>query len=868
MDSIIYLTGSDGVRQDKTWQISSIRYDEQKGLYAIVFKNSPKTFYYRKNRVQIVNSLGIEKRAGNVLNYLKEISLLCDLKNDRGENILAKMYAQLGYIPDESALATYLDHYGHPTRRVKSDLPIFPFGCNNSQFKAVESALTHSISIIQGPPGTGKTQTILNIIANLVMQDKKVLVVSNNNSAIENVYEKLLSPDIGLGFMVAMLGKSENSAEFLEKQDGRYPARLKEWGQLYQRKNPAKEFDKICKASETLKELFEYEEKEAALKQELDSLLTEHWHFAHGVERTALKPTWRLRRLSSDRIMQLWLDAQNRLDEKRKLSWWFRLKLSLRYGIKLPKALAHGADELLRLYQELYYEKRAKELQAEIDEKESLRKGFKPKLAYAKALDYVHYCVARRYGDGEKRRVFDEKEIKSNSFGFYDEYPIVLSTTFSARRCLPHNSKEFLFDYVIMDEASQVDVATGALALSCARNAVIVGDEKQLPNVITTLDRQRAQAIFAGYSISAAYDFAKHSFLSSIMAVLPYAPNTLLREHYRCHPKIINFCNQKFYNDQLVIMTTDQGEKDVISLYTTNEGNHCRGHKNQRQVDVIKGEILPSLPEHCDVGIIAPYRDQAELLASSLPGLQADTVHKFQGREKDAIILSTTDDYITQFADDKNLLNVAISRAKARLCVVISGNRQPGNSNISDLVEYIKYNNCKVIASSTVSVFDYLYSQYALERWAHLRRTRRVSQYSSENLMYGLLCDILKDEQFGNLGIMFEYPLNMLVPRDKLDLIGEDERRYALNDCTHVDFLLYNKFSKAPVLAIEVDGYRYHREGTAQAARDKMKDRILATYGIKLLRFATNGSGEREQILSALSQLQGDGDEDFKGKER
>lgn len=36
-----------------------------------------------------------------------------------------------------------------------------------------------------------------------------------------------------------------------------------------------------------------------------------------------------------------------------------------------------------------------------------------------------------------------------------------------------------------MDEASQVDVTTGALALSCAKNAVIVGDTKQLPNVIT-----------------------------------------------------------------------------------------------------------------------------------------------------------------------------------------------------------------------------------------------------------------------------------------------------------------------------------------------------------------------------------------------
>ena len=38
----------------------------------------------------------------------------------------------------------------------------------------------------------------------------------------------------------------------------------------------------------------------------------------------------------------------------------------------------------------------------------------------------------------------------------------------------------------------------------------------------------------------------------------------MLKEHYRCHPKIINFCNKKFYNNELVIMTEDKDEQDVI----------------------------------------------------------------------------------------------------------------------------------------------------------------------------------------------------------------------------------------------------------------------------------------------------------------
>ena len=70
------------------------------------------------------------------------------------------------------------------------------------------------------------------------------------------------------------------------------------------------------------------------------------------------------------------------------------------------------------------------------------------------------------------------------------------------------------------------------------------------------------------YKIDEKYSFSK-SFLESIQNVLTTAPFVLLKEHYRCHPKIIEFCNQKFYNGQLIIMTEDKQEKDVLSVYKT-----------------------------------------------------------------------------------------------------------------------------------------------------------------------------------------------------------------------------------------------------------------------------------------------------------
>src|SRR5690606_15759685 len=93
---------------------------------------------------------------------------------------------------------------------------MFPFGFNASQKKAVQNAIENKISVIEGPPGTGKTQTILSLIANLVPAGNKVAVVSNNNSAIDNVYEKLHSE--GISFIAARLGRVSNKEEFISNQ--------------------------------------------------------------------------------------------------------------------------------------------------------------------------------------------------------------------------------------------------------------------------------------------------------------------------------------------------------------------------------------------------------------------------------------------------------------------------------------------------------------------------------------------------------------------------------------------------------------------------------------------------------------------------
>ena len=83
----------------------------------------------------------------------------------------------------------------------------------------------------------------------------------------------------------------------------------------------------------------------------------------------------------------------------------------------------------------------------------------------------------------------------------------------------------------------------------------------------------------------------------------------------------------------------------------------------------------------------------------------------------------------------------------------------------------------------------------------------------------------------------------------------DEEKKYATNPLTHVDFALYSKITKRIMAVIEVDGYKYHKEGTRQAERDLLKDSILEKYDIPLLRFSTNGSGEKERLENLLLGL-------------
>lgn len=840
-----------------------LRYQKVGNLYNIVFK-SGKQYSYAPDKVKIIKSALANEKAKNCFEYLKDITNVIGLiKND--ENILLSNYNKINFIDKESMLAKYINQtYSDDILEFKQNI-IYPFGFNNSQAQAVNKALTNELSIIQGPPGTGKTQTILNIIANIVMSGQSVAVVSSNNSATKNILDKLKKYNVD--FIAAFLGNLENKQDFINSQT-ELPD-LTGW-QIDINKLADLEVELQTNYND-LQEKLEIQNKLALLKQELSNVELEQKHFEEYYKIHQIKQYPKCIRNASSSLKMLDMifacDNFKNISHKNViikfllimweyLKFWDRKRLTLYNLVKNNK---YSLNFLKVQFQRKFYELKIQELNSEIKKISNYLSdyNFANKMKNYSELSakiFKHNLYKKYIHSGREK--YKLEELKTKSRKFINDYPVVLSTTYSLKNCLNAN---VMYDYVIIDEASQVDLCTGALALASAKKAVIVGDLKQLPNVVDSQSAKQTDRIFSQYKLEEAYRYKNHCLLSSVTELFKKAPTTLLKEHYRCHPKIIEFCNRKFYNNELVILSDVKTDRIPLVLCYTTEGNHSRNNYNQRQIDIITDEIIPKYNLCLDdnsLGIVTPYRNQTNALQSTFRGttVKADTVDKFQGRENKVIIISTVDNKITDFTDNPNRLNVAISRAIEQLILVVSPKEISQDKNICDLINYIKYNNLDIYDSKLYSIFDYLYKSYEQRKKEILAKQKKISEYDSENLMFAFINDILNKYYKNQFEVTPHVQLKTIL-KDTSLLTSGREKDYALNDLTHIDFVIYKTIDNSPFLAIEVDGYKYHEEGTLQAKRDKLKNAILKKYNLPLIRFKTNECKEEERLIEAIKKI-------------
>ena len=286
------------------------------------------------------------------------------------------------------------------------------------------------------------------------------------------------------------------------------------------------------------------------------------------------------------------------------------------------------------------------------------------------------------------------------------------------------------------------------------------------------------------------------------------------------------------------------------------------GRVNEREIEIIARELLPDI-KSSDVGIIAPYRDQVALLQKRFEGsnIIIDTVHKFQGKECETMILSSVanavkfyeDETKIDFLNNPNLINVAISRAIDKLYITASEKilKQEG-SLLRDMGKYYEYycSETKVIKSNVYSVFDLMYDDYSPILEEMKQRMLNISEYSSENIIATVIQDICKSGKYGGLDYRHNYPLRSVIKVSSLT--DSEDIKFVRNVNTHCDFVIFNTLDKSIELVVEVDGKQHNEE--IQAKRDRRKDRLLKSAGIKILRLPTTSMDCKEKIIDALCQ--------------
>ncbi|KFK94342.1 MULTISPECIES: AAA domain-containing protein [unclassified Serratia (in: enterobacteria)] len=722
---------------------------------------------------------------------------------------------------------------------------IYPFGLNESQFAAVEQAFLAQVSVIEGPPGTGKTQTILNILANILLRGQTVAILSNNNAAVENVYEKL--EKCGLGHLIAKLGNQDNRKDFF--------ADLPPWPSS--EPNPAPTLDEIQALLARLRQHLHDHNRAAQLQVEIDELTIERrylqqWQADSGIQAASSLDRYGLSpRKTADLMAYLTHLGEQRIRLKD------RIELLFNFRIFRTKPFGQG-DARLSIFHALqmhYYDKALQDREVELQAcRESLARGnFTALLDELKTASMRHLKQQLQH-QAPPSNSFDAKTYRQQFDAFVQRFPILGSGTHSIVNSIAPGA---ILDYVIIDEASQQDIVPGILALGCARNLVVVGDNRQLAHIPVALGLQAP---------AEAYDCERYSLLDSCISVFKDAlPRTLLKEHYRCHPRIIQFCNQQFYDNALVPMTEDKGEAP-LRLIVTAKGNHTRQNTNLRELDsllkLLNDEGEPVALDDDGRGFIAPFRAQVNLSGKHLPAdFVRDTVHKFQGRECDEIVFSTVLDkkrYNQErtrldFVDDPRMINVAVSRAKHRFTLVTGDDVFTGNNgHIAALMRYVSYyaQEEQIVRAPVVSAFDLLYREFDLSL-ARLdaRLQREDSRYKSEQIVAQLLREALSAPACQSLMYHAQIKLDQVASPSNPDWTDREQAFMVRASC---DFVIYFKVGKIPVGVIEVDGGSHDRPD--QAARDALKNGILAKSSIPILRLRTVESRITERIGNFIAQ--------------
>jgi very-short-patch-repair endonuclease len=620
-----------------------------------------------------------------------------------------------------------------------------------SQRAAVVNGMVEPISTVTGPPGTGKSEVVASMLLNQLLRGRPALFASKNHQALEAVVPRLNGAVEGGDLIVQTasrdLAQRQNYLAKLQALLACPPRLDATQGEEFQRRF-REVFTRQIEVLADIQVLEQAREEYGKLNQRLEELKKQLPLSAQSHEGLANWPSGMTRELleslaaklyaallpPSNVFQRLWhsLRRRQRGAERRAIcepllalpnpfpdralpdaaapaeAWddFFTIWKVWAEAARLTRLVRSCEQRIVQLPTAGECSRRLAEAQRDIEE--TTREwmvwaaGGLPNTLIPAEREALANLRAGIQNWGPDRFA---RELRKHFPLILRAFPLWSVSNLSARSALP--LVPGLFELVVIDEASQCDIASVVPLLARSRRAVLVGDPMQLRHV-STLDVAIEQALLQQYELTDAlvqrftYRVNSAFDLADANPSVPDTARVRLDLHFRSHDLIADYCNEAFYAKTLHVVTVIERLNIPRGRQPGIHWTHVAGRLEPGptgawcadEVETIRHELLILAAEDYrgTVGVVTPFRQQMIRLKDALEtgnGLPrefmervrflASTAHGFQGDERDLILFSLCagpdlpEGAKVFLRENPNLFNVAVSRARAVLHIV--GNR-------------------------------------------------------------------------------------------------------------------------------------------------------------------------------------------------
>jgi hypothetical protein len=510
------------------------------------------------------------------------------------------------------------------------------------QKKIISIAANANLGCASGPPGTGKSYTIAAIAAEHMARGESVLIVANNETALDVIADKL-DENFGVSDVSIRAGQKE----FLKKLKGYIADLLAGYFSEELNKEPT-----AC------------ESELKAINNKLHKLEKRFVKFCH-------KAIIRGQRLKG-------------LEEKGS-QWMTRIYLAL---------ARNGIRQLAKQWTSL------SEINSKHIEREELAGAYLSALKNRnlktlvekerKSLQAFNKAIRSRTSK-RQFELFDDIEYSA----LLSAFPVWLVSLNTLYRVLPLKAE--MFDLVIIDEATQCNISSCLPALHRAKRAMVVGDTKQLRHYSFLAKRKEAQLTAKNDltpDTEGVVSYRDNSILDlTLNALNSHQQLAFLDEHFRSKPELIHFSNEHFYQSKLKVMQhrpcTNSGHLHLKRIDGTRDKSGVNHLETEHVIDSIRDQISEDVQAGINhtIGVISPFRHQSEHIAKEIEAnfneaeilrhkIRVATPYGFQGEERDIMLISFSVDNESKraavYLNKTDVFNVTITRARQKQILFLS----------------------------------------------------------------------------------------------------------------------------------------------------------------------------------------------------